>query len=475
MFQTDLLWQNDERWASYPLGSGPHTIKEWGCLMVDLCMVVNGYGYSESPKSFNDKMKSGGGFQGEYVNAWVVPTLFPGVQTLSYDECESTPAPIPKIDAALAGGDPVILQVDYSPNSGVQSHWVIAYAKEGSDYLIYDPYRYSGDAPGKKLTLLSRYKYQGKDLSRAITAALFMTGKKKSGSGSTVTPGTTPETKVQVPADSFTVFATAEGLALRSAASIGAVLIKRVPENTAFKTLEKKVNAAAKLGQYGQWLHLEDPEGTQGFAAAWYLSDKETSDQPPSAGTGTTTTPPPVTGTTTTSGTPGSTGQLYVTPTTDGLAMRAAPSLGGNLVKRLPFTSRLKVIEDVEATRRKLGVFNAWIHVQDITGQQGYVAGWYVTEVAAPVLGVKVETDDEEGGKPDTPADAIVRTRVDQLALRRNPWISGATLILRLPLQSELILLDPAEMEKVGKIGQWLHVRDVNGTEGYVAAWYVAQ
>lgn len=476
MFQTDLLWQNDERWASYPLGSGPHTIKEWGCLMVDLCMIVNGYGYSETPKTFNDKMKKGGGFQGEYVNAWVVPNIFPGVQTLSYDECESIPAPIAKIDAALSKGDPVILQVDYSPNAGVQSHWVIAYAKEGNDYLIYDPYRYSGDTPGKKLTLLNRYKYQGKELSRAITAALFMTGKKTSGSGSTIVAEPEPDTKVPVPADSFTVYATADGLAFRSAASIGAILIKRLPENTALKTLEKKINATAKLGQYGQWLHLEDPEGDQGFAAAWYLSDKKTSDLPPAAGTGTKpqTPPPPVTGTTPIPGTAPLGGPFYVTPTTDGLAMRAAPSLGGNLLKRLPFTSRLKVIEESGEARRKLGIFNAWIRVQDISGQQGYVAGWYVTEAAAPVLGVKVETEDDEGGTPDKPSEIIVRTRVDQLALRKNPWIAGATLILRLPLQAELVLLDPTELEKVGKIGQWLHVRDVNGMEGYVAAWYVA-
>ena len=52
MFQTDLLWQNDNRWANVPLGSGPHTIKQWGCLMVDLCMIVNGYGYSETPKTW---------------------------------------------------------------------------------------------------------------------------------------------------------------------------------------------------------------------------------------------------------------------------------------------------------------------------------------------------------------------------------------------------------------------------------------
>ena len=111
MFQTNLLWQNDPKWAGYPLGSRPNTIKDWGCLMTCLTMVVNGYGYSETPKTFNDKM-------------------------------------------------------------------------------------------------------------RAVGGALF----------------------------------------------------KRVPDQTPFKTLEKS-NADAKLGQYSQWLHVQDSTGTQGYVAAWYVKD----------------------------------------------------------------------------------------------------------------------------------------------------------------------------------------------------------
>ena len=54
-FQSDLLWQNDPKWANEKLGFGPQTIKEWGCLMTSLCMVTNGYGYKETPSSFNKK------------------------------------------------------------------------------------------------------------------------------------------------------------------------------------------------------------------------------------------------------------------------------------------------------------------------------------------------------------------------------------------------------------------------------------
>lgn len=470
MFQTNLLWQNDERWANLPLGSGPHTIKEWGCLMVDLCMVVNGYGYQETPQTFNDKMKSSGGFQGEYINAWVVPSIFPGVQTLSYDECESTPAPIAKIDAALAQGDPVIVQVDWSPNAGVQSHWVIAYAKEGSDYLVYDPYRYSGDSPDKKLTLLSRYKHQGSTLSQAISAVLFMTGSRRTSSGQGGVSGSTistPPAKTPVPTDSFFVYAAVEDLAFRSAPSVGAALLKRVPERTAFKTLEKEVNAAAKLGQYGQWLHVQDPSGDQGYVAAWYLTEEPSGGAETAGNTASGSRP--------SAGVGSRLNGLVVTPTADGLALRSGGSFGADLIKRLPFTAKLKVLETPVSARNKVGKFNEWMNVQDIVGDSGYVAAWYVTETAAPVLGVKAETDDDESGVPDESEALVVRTTVDQLALRKDPVISGSTLLMRLPLQTELVLLDPEEEAKIGQIGQWLQVREVNGLEGYVAAWYVAK
>jgi hypothetical protein len=465
MFQTDLLWQNDSRWANYPLGSGPHTIKEWGCLMVDLCMVVNGFGYSENPRSFNDKMMSEGGFQGEMISAWVLPQVYPRVQTLSYDECASSPAPIAKIDAALAKGDPVILQVDWSPNTGVQSHWVIAYAREDDDYLIYDPYKYSGDVPGKKLGLLTRYNHQGNTLSKAISAALFMTGSKASAEAGDTSGGTLakPAPKATPPADSILVYPSADGLALRTSDSIGAAMLRRLDENAALKSLESKANTQAKLGQYGQWLHVEDLDGQQGYTAAWYLRKNEPASGPLSAGVGIS------------SATSAATGKLIVTPTTEGLAFRDGPDTTANLIKRLPFTARLESQEPNDSARGKLGVSNQWLRVKDVTGAVGYAAAWYLTEAAAPVLGVKVLSEDDESGQPDRRDEVIVRTTTQGLAFRKMPVVSASTLIKRLALQSELALVEAGDQDKIGEVGAWLRVRDVSGQEGWVAAWYVTE
>ena len=64
---------------------------------------------------------------------------------------------------------------------------------------------------------------------------------------------------------------------------------------------------------------------------------------------------------------------------------------------------------------------------------------------------------------------------MEGLALRTLPLIMKETLIKRLAVDSELECLEAPEFAepKIGQMGEWLHVCDVEGREGYVAAWYV--
>jgi hypothetical protein len=48
-------------------------------------------------------------------------------------------------------------------------------------------------------------------------------------------------------------------------------------------------------------------------------------------------------------------------------------------------------------------------------------------------------------------------------------------LIKRLPLGTELTVLEPNAEAKIGKNDQWLKVKDPTGAEGVVAAWFVAR
>ena len=35
--------------------------------------------------------------------------------------------------------------------------------------------------------------------------------------------------------------------------------------------IEDKAGATAKIGQSGQWIYVRDPDGHQGYVAAWYV------------------------------------------------------------------------------------------------------------------------------------------------------------------------------------------------------------
>jgi hypothetical protein len=70
----------------------------------------------------------------------------------------------------------------------------------------------------------------------------------------------------------------------------------------------------------------------------------------------------------------------------DGLVLRASPSLDGYPWKCLVMGTELTCLEPQAAVRDKLGVNGHWIRVQDPTGEQGYVAAWFVDSFMFPEL-----------------------------------------------------------------------------------------
>jgi uncharacterized protein YgiM (DUF1202 family) len=429
-----------------------------------MTMVANGYGLDETPESINDKMKAAGGFQGAMIIPAVLPSVCPGLIYKGYQPCEDSPAPIAQIDAAIAAGKPVIAQVDWSPKAGLQTHWIVLYDKAGNDYYMKDPYRYSGDAPDKKMKVLDRYTHGGKDISRAITGVIWFEGS---------TPPK-PKPKVPVPADSFTVYAAVDGLAFRADPSVAAALIRRMPLNAKLSTLESKAEAEAKIGVNGQWIHIQDSAGDQGYTAAWYVSktvvDEESELPEPQ---------PPATGVDNV--------EYYLIPIADGLAVRSAPDYNAQLIKRVSLDTKFGYFESREEVNRKVGVVNQWVHVYDASGLQGYTAAWYVTRKAGKP---PAKPDSEQTpAKPQPPAQpkpkepptpikgfAVVPT-TDGLAFRSSTTVSDATLIKRLSLNTTLGVEEPEDQarRKLGVNGQWLKVKDSSGQVGYVAAWYVKE
>ena len=469
MFKTQNLYQNDEKWKNTKLGNSSETIGGWGCLLTSVTMMLNGIGYNETPETVNEKMKKAGGFQGAFFIPSVLPFVWPNSAYRDMQPCESFPAPIAQIDAALLAGKPVILQVDWNKQAGIQTHFVLVKEKKGNDYVIYDPYKYSGDGPDKEILLTTRYKYNGATLAKEISAVLWF-------DSVSATPPEPPKmTKVPVPADKFTLYAAEDDLAMRSEPSISGYLWKRLVAGTELTCLEPKTTAKAKIGVTGQWINVQDPGGDQGYVAAWYVS--ETQGQPPASPAGTIpTAPKPATTTSTSAPGPATTAPAQPLPSgamvflpTEELAFRSRPEIAPDtLIRRIPVTEQIVSLEPANFAIEKVGVVGKWLKVRDQQNNVGFVAAWYVKYASGSTV------------KDSAPAATViagsgkVKATMQAVAFRKQPIVSDATLIRWLPLGEELTINEPGGDAKVGSNDQWLKVKDRSGTEGYVAAWFVA-
>ena len=461
MFVTKSLYQNDEMWKKTPLGNSGETIGGWGCLLTSVTMMLNGIGYNETPVTVNEKMKKAGGFQGAFFIPSVLPYIWPNCAYRDMQPCETSPAPIAQIDAALAAGKPVILQVDWNKQVGIQTHFVLVKEKKGNDYIIYDPYKYGGDGPDKDVLLTSRYKFNGAKLESEISAVLWFD------CYSNTLPEPPKVTKVDVPAEKFIIYSTVDDVALRAEPSVTGYLWKRMLLGTELVSLEEKSQARSKVGVQGQWLQVQDPSGVQGYIAAWFVSENKEKPAPATTSTSTPApAPAPRPGTAPTAPKPAPVppGAIALIPTEE-ISFRSKPVVSPDtLIRRIPVTEQLISIEPSKQVIAKVGVKNQWVKVRDAKKKEGYVAAWYVkyaggsTASTAPVSA--------ETGK--------VKTTVEAVSLRKEPIVSDATLIKRVPLNYEFIITEPGGESKIGANDKWIKVKDATH-EGYVAAWFVAR
>src|ERR1041385_2613656 len=439
MFKTQNLYQNDEKWKSTKLGNSSETIGGWGCLLTSATMMLNGIGYNETPETVNEKMKKAGGFQGELFIPSVLPYVWPNCAYREMQYCENTPAPLSQIDGAIAAGKPVILQVDWNKQAGTQTHFVLIKEKKGNDYVLYDPYKYSGDGPDKEVLLTTRYKYNGATLEQEISAVLWFD------SYSIAPPEPPKVTKVPLPADKFTLYACEDDLALRADPSVGGYLWKRLVNGTELICLEPRATAKAKIGANGQWINVQDPNGNQGYVAAWYVSDVKGGPAASPSGT------QPATATTSTIATAVAVhpaalklppGALAFVPTEE-LSFRTQPAIDpATLIRRVPVTETLICIEPANQAIPKVGVQGQWLKVRDASNKEGYVAAWYVKYASGYTAQGSAATSTAPAASSNG-APLKVRATAEGIALRKQPIVSDATLIKRLPLGTEFVVLEP--------------------------------
>lgn len=147
--------QSDPRWKNKQLGTSNTTIGGYGCLITAVSMLLTNLGKNINPEQLNRELVRVGGYVGG--NRFVYDSLkkiYPdiAVDWDNFINCETTPAPLDKIRTLLRNTRPVIVKVDYKPETfPVDEHWVLIDGIEGEDFWITDP------IDGERILFSARY------------------------------------------------------------------------------------------------------------------------------------------------------------------------------------------------------------------------------------------------------------------------------------------------------------------------------
>ncbi|MGC9356861.1 MAG: peptidoglycan DD-metalloendopeptidase family protein [Anaerolineae bacterium] len=201
-----------------------------------------------------------------------------------------------------------------------------------------------------------------------------------------------PEEEEPLPEPVEIIFITVDSpelpLKLRTGPGTDHPILTEMEHGTVLKALESEGAVRAKLGAHGAWLRVRTPEGTPGYAAAWYLKAFPT--------------PPPVDD-------PIREDRpvryVQVESPNYGLRVRSGPGTEHDQVWWVAHGTVLESLEQPRVTADKIGTEGAWIRVRTPARKEGFVAAWYVQ---------RPEGEDER--------QSVERT---QLPLGVSPYIFG--------------------------------------------------
>jgi hypothetical protein len=380
-FQLIYYSQQDPKWKQDILGFGDpgDTIGYVGCALTSAAMLVSGHGFIETPKTLNQKLQNVNGFASAGIRWGAVNQIFPQINMKSFISCASTDAPLGQIAASIAAGQPVIVMVDNSPAAGLQTHWVVLYAKEGNDYLMLDPWPYQTDVT-KKTYLMPRYS-QGNPLKRSIMHVIIYEcfnasgGIAQPGSSSTTSMSQTPSSADPISISGLSARVKADvtwGLNIRSSIDTSSPnnIVASVPAGTLVSVLN--ADDYAKIGGVNQWARVRDNKGHEGFAAAWYLEKIQTTTPVIEAAPA----PTPKVEAPKVTSTPAA-NQLIVIVKSKvgkfGVKVYETASIQSHVVATEKVRAKLVVIEDQSKARPKIGKAGKWLNVQTSDGKKGFV------------------------------------------------------------------------------------------------------
>ncbi len=363
--------QRDPAWKNNLLANGPDTIGYMGCALTCVAMYSSGWGHTETPATLNLKLRSHGGFVHEAIVWGGITQFHPEIRSTGLTLCMTVDAPLARIDASLAAGQPVIVEVDYSPEAGLQTHWLLVYGKQGDDYLIQDPYPYPPEV--QPVTLLSRYAH-GQPLRRAIKAVAWF----ECEAGAPVPP-VTPPAPVTTDLVIQPVPTATAGIKLHVAPSAESPANYAEMPSMLLNVIEDKAAALAKLGHQDQWIYVRDPNGHQGWVAAWYVQVSSAPIPEPVPTPVPTPAPiPPAPPATPPASEPKRMQVVVLSNVGTGLSVREQPSIGAAKVNIEKAGARLTVVEPADGALPKIGKGGQWLAIKATNNKRGYVMAQYV-------------------------------------------------------------------------------------------------
>ena len=473
IFKPNLLSQNDPRWKDIKLGfSTSVTIGSQGCALTCLAMMATGYGYKETPETLNKKLVglgSGNGYIGTFMVWAGISRLYPRIGIKEIYVCsEAKPLPVNRIDALLANGQTVLVECDRSLAAGDQVHWVLLTRKQGDDYVMLDPWPYPVD--NGEVLLTKRYGF-GRPVEQVINSVAFYECWDNATDGPPIQD--VPGLYVRVLAS------TTSGLRLRMQPNTTSSIITAEIAGAPLFVLEETSEALAKIGVTDKWIKVRDPQGFEGYVAAWYLEKlAEVLPEPVIE-------PEPE---------PVPTLTIFVSPNvgSNGLFLRSQPASDAPKIGVLQANEELQVLDVPETAIAKIGLPDQWINVRSARGETGYCSSYHVIlsetppppfdQLPIPEPVTEPEPQPEPISQPiPEPEPVLVQLGVlvsksvgnVGLRLRSNP-VNGSVIYV-MPAGSKLTVLEPAEKArpKIGVFGEWLNVKDEHGRTGYTAAWFV--
>lgn len=133
------LSQQDPLWNKKQLGTSNKTIGSHGCVITNITMMLRFLlGIKITPAELNDWLKANGGYHNANLFVWSILEKYD--KRISFTDRDESAA-LGKIDAQLAKGLPVLVNVDMNPSTpALDEHWVLVKGKVAGSYIINDPW-----------------------------------------------------------------------------------------------------------------------------------------------------------------------------------------------------------------------------------------------------------------------------------------------------------------------------------------------